>query len=331
MQLAVRVRSTEAHKSMARTPVRPAPSPARLGNQALLRRLTPTPRHLQASLEIGPTDDPLEREADRVADQVVMSAHADAAPATLRRKCAECEEQGSRLQTKRAGADPGIAIAPEIVHDVLHAPGERLDDATRAFMEPRFEQDFGDVRVHRDARAAASARSVKATAYTVGRNVVFDAGRYAPATEPGARLLAHELAHVVQQREMAPRVARQPAGAAGGDAEGVETQKAQAPDGSGSDGAQPMTTSLKECRDKCEQQFNDCKNHGGNEISCVPALQFLPARMRPTDARKTAAVAPTRRCQAFRPGREIGPLWIERPGQGLHQEPAHRRLLPQPL
>ena len=62
---------------------------------------------------------------------------------------------------------------PPIVHEVLHSPGQPLDPATRAFMEPRFGHDFSTVRVHTDARAAASARTVNALAYTVGRDVVF--------------------------------------------------------------------------------------------------------------------------------------------------------------
>jgi hypothetical protein len=66
-------------------------------------------------------------------------------------------------------------------------------------MEARLGHDFSNVRVHTDSRAAASARSVDAVAYTVGRNVVFDEGRYDPHSAAGSRVIAHELAHVVQQ------------------------------------------------------------------------------------------------------------------------------------
>jgi hypothetical protein len=75
-------------------------------------------------------------------------------------------------------------------------------------METRFGADFGDVRVHADASAERSARSVSAHAYTVGPHIAFAPGRYAPHTSAGRRLLAHELAHVVQQRSGAPYVAR---------------------------------------------------------------------------------------------------------------------------
>jgi hypothetical protein len=68
-------------------------------------------------------------------------------------------------------------------------------------MEPRFGHDFGRVRVHTDASAAESARAVNAQAYTVGHQVVFGENRYAPATHAGRQLLAHELAHTIQQRD----------------------------------------------------------------------------------------------------------------------------------
>jgi hypothetical protein len=88
---------------------------------------------------------------------------------------------------------------PLIVHDVLHSPGQPLDYSTRASMEPRFGHDFSKVRVHADTKAAESAGTVNALAYTVGRDVVFGLGQYAPATTQGRKLLVHELAHVVQQ------------------------------------------------------------------------------------------------------------------------------------
>ena len=88
---------------------------------------------------------------------------------------------------------------PPIVHKVLQSPGQPLDEYTRVFMESRFGHDFSKVRVHTDAMAAESARAVNALAYTVGRDVVFREGRYVPRAAEGNKLLAHELAHVVQQ------------------------------------------------------------------------------------------------------------------------------------
>ena len=91
------------------------------------------------------------------------------------------------------------AVVPPVVREVLISPGLPLDMATRTFMEPRFGHDFGKVRVHADDRAAESAQAVNALAYTAGRHVVFAAGSYRPESDEGKRLLAHELAHVVQQ------------------------------------------------------------------------------------------------------------------------------------
>ena len=89
--------------------------------------------------------------------------------------------------------------APAIVHEVLRSPGQPLDAATRTFFEPRFGRDFSQVRVHAGAAAEQSARDVNAHAYTVGHNIVFGAGRFAPGTNEGRRLIAHELTHVMQQ------------------------------------------------------------------------------------------------------------------------------------
>jgi hypothetical protein len=93
----------------------------------------------------------------------------------------------------------GECAAPAVVHEVLRSPGRQLEPGVRAEMETRFGHDFSHVRVHTDERGAASARAVGALAYTIGRDVVFDTGRYAPASVAGRRLLAHELTHVAQQ------------------------------------------------------------------------------------------------------------------------------------
>jgi hypothetical protein len=117
-------------------------------------------------------------------------------------RCANCNAQQTDLQRR---ARPGAVlhagrVAPGIVHDVLGTPGMPLDPAVRADMEGRFDHDFSRVRVHTDSMAAESARSVNALAYTVGQNVVFGAGQYAPRTNEGRGLIAHELTHSLQQR-----------------------------------------------------------------------------------------------------------------------------------
>jgi Domain of unknown function (DUF4157) len=120
--------------------------------------------------------------------------------------CGGCAEK-KPLQRSAAGETPMHSPAPAAVHETLRAPGRPLDRATRAFFEPRFGHDFSGVRVHTGTSAEASARSVDAHAYTVGRDIVFGAGRFTPATADGRRLLAHELAHVVQQQNGIARAA----------------------------------------------------------------------------------------------------------------------------
>jgi uncharacterized protein DUF4157 len=79
---------------------------------------------------------------------------------------------------------------PPIIHEVLRSPGQPLDATMRTFMEPRFGHDFSQVRLHHtDAKGAESARAVNALAYTVGHDIVFWAGQYAPRTIAGRELM----------------------------------------------------------------------------------------------------------------------------------------------
>jgi len=90
---------------------------------------------------------------------------------------------------------------PSLVKDVVGSGGgSPLNRDTRGFMESRLGADFSDVRVHTDGKASESARSVQAYAYTVGNDVVFQSDKFAPDSDSGQRMLAHELTHVVQQR-----------------------------------------------------------------------------------------------------------------------------------
>jgi outer membrane protein OmpA-like peptidoglycan-associated protein len=139
------------------------------------------PTRVQTKLTISQPGDEYEQEADRVADQTMRIP-------------------GMQLQ-RRDTTQVEPTTMPPIVHEVLRSPGQPLDPATRTYMEPRFGYDFSQVRVHNDARAAESARAVDALAYTVGRDVVFGAGQYAPSIDAGCKLMAHELTHVVQQRK----------------------------------------------------------------------------------------------------------------------------------
>jgi hypothetical protein len=151
---------------------------------------------------VGASHDPLEREADRVADQVLDApARVGASPAPL------------SIRRDTGGASAGGVEAPASVDRALAAAGRPLDTGVRRDMEQRFGHDFSQVRVHDGAVAAQSARDIGANAYTAGRDIVFGANRYAPATRTGRRLLAHELTHVVQQSNAAsPDIRRDTAG-----------------------------------------------------------------------------------------------------------------------
>jgi hypothetical protein len=164
------------------------------------------PGIIQPKLAIGRVDDPLEHEADRVADQVTRMPPLDlSADATSleRYPCGAAgdgHELAPTLSAKAADApQAGASGASGIIDSVLRSPGQPLDPGTRRFFEHHFSRDFSHVRIHTDAAAAASADAVRSLAYTVGPHVVFAAGRHAPHDDAGKRLLAHELAHTVQQ------------------------------------------------------------------------------------------------------------------------------------
>ncbi len=117
--------------------------------------------------------------------------------------CRELGESEPSLQpTNRKREDQlcNTGHVPSIVHEVLSSPGEPLDAAALAFMEPRLGHDFSHVRVHTDAKAVESARMLNASAYTVSNKIVFGQEQYAPHKSEGRRTLAHELTHVIQQQ-----------------------------------------------------------------------------------------------------------------------------------
>jgi hypothetical protein len=147
------------------------------------------PAKFRQKLVVNTPGDVYEQEADRIADRVMRMPHAQ-----LQRNRA-----GSGRRVEQPADSSGMAEASPIVHEVLSSPGRPLDAAARAFFAPRFGHDFSHVRVHTDAAAAQSARAVDASAFTVGRNIVFASGKYEPDTQNGRRLLAHELTHVAQQ------------------------------------------------------------------------------------------------------------------------------------
>jgi hypothetical protein len=150
-----------------------------LGNQTVQRLFKSGA--LQAKLKIGQPNDIYEQEADRIAEQITGMA-------------------GPQVSMKTV--DDGYSqtsVVPDVVHEVLHSPGQPLDSETRTFFEPRLSYDFSKVRVHTDSKSDQSTKAIKAKAFTLGNDIVFGAGQYTPYTADGKKLLAHELTHVVQQ------------------------------------------------------------------------------------------------------------------------------------
>lgn len=148
----------------------------------------------QRKLALGSSNDPLESEADRVADQVVSSSPSVAGAAATATPMAKHIQRATNTSGAAAGAD-----TPASVSQTLASSGRPLEMSLRRDMEQRFGYDFSGVRVHTGASAARSADDIDAAAYTYGNNIVFAAGQYVPATADGRHLLAHELTHVVQQ------------------------------------------------------------------------------------------------------------------------------------
>ena len=165
------------------------------------------------ALAINKPDDTFEQEADRVAERVMRTSE-PVGPVgienepVVRRKCAcggtcsECDAERKVNLQRRAANTGEPATVPPIVHKVLREPGRPLDAATRAYMEPRFGHDFSGVKVHADAGAAQSSAEIGARAWTAGSHIAFGPGMYNPSTRRGGALLAHELAHVVQQQNL---------------------------------------------------------------------------------------------------------------------------------
>lgn len=222
-----------------------------VGNHAMTRLLrSPV---IQPKLTVSRPEDESEREADRVADQVMRMAEPPKSMAVSstslvsRDNCPSCETevhskpsltlarapiQINRLCTDCKTADPGKEEEKKVKEEeeeeaVLHAKlaggdrpeapgninsalassrhgGSPLSEPLRNFFEPRFGADLGGVRLHHNAQSAEMAERLNSSAFTVGQDMFFGAGQYAPTTEHGQRLIAHELAHTLQQSGLQP-------------------------------------------------------------------------------------------------------------------------------
>lgn len=161
-----------------------------------------------SDLKISQPNDPAEIEADQIADRVMRMPVEDEMSLargwdsrnTIHRKCNTCEDEGETIQRKPIPSRGSIpSQTPAHVQSAIGSGGTPLDYQTRNFFEPRLGYDLTSVRIHAGGRAAESAHTINAKAYTLGHNIVFGRGEYRPESGDGRYLLAHELAHVTQQ------------------------------------------------------------------------------------------------------------------------------------
>jgi len=162
---------------------------------------------IQTKLTVNDPGDKHEQEADHIADKVMRMPGNQ----QIQRKCSACEEEDKKIQRKSASggagaltktnSQAGVGVSAA-VHNRIAASqggGSSLDSATSSFMSDRFGVDFGNVKIHNNNEAAQLNRQLNARAFTVGHDIYFNSGEYEPGTGSGRHLLAHELAHTIQQ------------------------------------------------------------------------------------------------------------------------------------
>lgn len=179
------------------------------------------PSFFQPRLKVGQPDTPLEKEADAVADAVTSPAAIglkinDSHSTSLQRKCKACEQE-EKLNRKEIDDTKAPAPSADMINEVISTGGQPLNSTIQREMSQKIGYDFSNVVLHTENKAAQSAESINARAYTLGNHVVFNEQEYNPHSREGQHLLAHELTHVVQQNVTAPAtVQRQIAGTPGG-------------------------------------------------------------------------------------------------------------------
>ncbi len=158
----------------------------------------------QPSLTIGSTNDPQEQQADQTADHIMRMPESP----FLQRKCASCEHEEEKISrktepfTQKQGNGSEGGTASESVTNQINASrggGSKMSENTLSFMQSRFNTDFSSVKIHTDSNAVQMSRELNAQAFTVGSDIYFNSGKYAPESASGRHLLAHELTHTIQQ------------------------------------------------------------------------------------------------------------------------------------
>lgn len=168
------------------------------------------PRKPQFKLRIAASGDSYEAEANNIADRIMQK---DGAPLTVRTKPVanqynEDDSEKNVLENNDANYVSETSLS--LIQDVLHTSGQPLDIMTRTFMEKRFGADFSHVTIHDDSKAHDSSARLNAHAYAYDNHIVFGSAQYRPDTLKGRWLLAHELAHTVQQQNGQKLIQKQP-------------------------------------------------------------------------------------------------------------------------
>ncbi len=163
----------------------------------------------QPKLTINQPNDIYEQEADAMADKVmcmpdnktVDNLFFKPAASSIQRKCAHCEEEEKQMQRKESNINVTAASPQTENYRNTLSGGSFFNENERHFFETRMGHDFSNLKIHTDIDATKSAQSINALAYTTGNSIVFNEGQYAPETDEGRKLLAHELTHTIQQSE----------------------------------------------------------------------------------------------------------------------------------
>ena len=164
---------------------------------------------IQRKTTVGKTDDPLEHEADRTADKIMRMPERPFIQRKGSCSCGEYDDDHVHLKPLANHVTPFIQskssksnVVSNTVSNKIQATkgqGNTMQGQTKSFMESRFDRDFSDVHIHTDNDASQMSKALNAQAFTVGRDIYFNDGKYAPDSKEGAFLLAHELVHTLQQ------------------------------------------------------------------------------------------------------------------------------------
>jgi hypothetical protein len=149
---------------------------------------------VQPKLKLNQPGDNFEKEANSVADSVMSQPNKNETPTFF-----EARPLRAASLQRKAWGNGDTPISSNSIQKTINSNGHPIDHSTRSFMERRFGHDFGNVQIHNDSQAHQSSSDIGAKAYTSANHVAFGPGMYRPGTLAGNWLLAHELAHVIQQ------------------------------------------------------------------------------------------------------------------------------------